>query len=220
MYILIFIFFFCFTPFLYICAHLNSRSRSCLRWTNVVQIHFFNSNCFLIIYLIKCLITDTKTSCFFKYCLIYRNIKDKLVAKKVKTDLWWYIINMNIGLLWSTYCMEIFFPTSHNKQYIIKDKWLCPVSEEKHSHWYTDDEVGVYQVFHTGVFLEGTRQSLWRRRRLGFLSFLLHSTDPEQSRFEFRWTRIAGRRTTGVCWQIMHSELHVNRSKQVLFTYI
>ncbi len=158
-----------------------------------------------------------KNQSFFKYCLIYRNIKDKLVAKKVKTDLWWYIINMNIGLLWSTYCMEIFFPTSH-KQYIIKDKRLCPVSEEKHGHWYTDDEVGVYQVFHTGVFLEGTRQSLWRRRRLGFLSFLLHSTDPEQSRFEFRWTRIAGRRTTGVCWQIMHSELHVNRSKQVLST--
>lgn len=156
---------------------------------------------------------------FFKYRLIYRNIQDKLVAKKVKTDFWWYIINKNIGLSSSTYCMELFFPTSHNKQYIIKDKWLCPVSEEKHGHWYTDDEVGVYQVFHTGVFLEGTRRSLWRRR-LGFLSsLLLHSTDPEQSRFEFRWTRIAGRRTTGVCWQIMHSELQTDQNKYYLHRF-
>lgn len=108
--------------------------------------------------------------------------------------------------------MKIYFHISHNKQSIIKDKWLCPVSDEKHRHWHTDDEVGVYQVSHTGLFLEGTHRSLWRRH--GLLSFLLlHSTDPEQSRFQFRGARFAGHRTTGVWWETQCSELHVHRLK-------
>lgn len=96
---------------------------------------------------------------------------------------------------------------------MIKDKWLCPVGDEKHSQWHTDDEVGVYQVSHTGIFLEGTHRSLWRRRHGLLLFLLLHSTDPEQSRFEFRGTRFTGHRPTGVWGETRHSELHVNRFK-------
>lgn len=109
--------------------------------------------------------------------------------------------------------MKIYFYTSHTTQSMIKDKWLCPVGDEKHSQWHTDDEVGVYQVSHTGIFLEGTHGSLWRRRH-GLLFFLLlHSTDPEQSRFEFRGTRFTGHRPTGVWGETRRSELHVNRFK-------